>query len=104
MNEAQTEFEYIDPALREADWGVVEGSRIFKQFPITNKEKPGVRNYSQLRADYVLIYRNRNLAVIEAKKRDSFYTEGLGQAKDYFGEPQKVRFSKGIFRVVYRYY
>jgi len=83
MNEAQTEFEYIDPALREAGWGVIEGSRVFKQFPITNKEKPGVRNYSQLRADYVLIYKNRNLAVIEAKKRDLYYTEGLGQAKDY---------------------
>ncbi len=85
MNEAQTEFEFIDPALREAGWGVVEGSRVFKQFPITNKEKPGVRNYTQLRADYVLIYKNRNLAVIEAKKRDSYYTEGLGQAKDYAG-------------------
>ncbi|NOY48468.1 MAG: DEAD/DEAH box helicase family protein [Chlorobi bacterium] len=85
MNEAQTEFEYIDPALREAGWGVVEGARVFKQFPITNKEKPGVRNYSQLRADYVLIYKNRNLAVIEAKKRDLYYTEGLGQAKDYAG-------------------
>jgi len=83
MNEAQTEFEYIDPALREAGWGVVEGARVFKQFPITNKEKPGVRNYSQLRADYVLIYKNRNLAVIEAKKRGLYYTEGLGQAKDY---------------------
>ena len=83
MNEAQTEFEYIDPALREAGWGIIEGARVFKQFPITNKEKPGVRNYSQLRADYVLIYKNRNLAVIEAKKRDLYYTEGLGQAKDY---------------------
>lgn len=83
MNEAQTEFQYIDPALREAGWGAVEGARVFKQFPITNKEKPGVRNYSQLRADYVLIYKNRNLAVIEAKKRDAYYTEGLGQAKDY---------------------
>jgi type I restriction enzyme, R subunit len=83
MNEAQTEFEYIDPALREAGWGVIEGSRVFKQFPITNKDKPGVRNYSQLRADYVLIYKNRKLAVIEGKKRDAYHTEGLSQAKDY---------------------
>ncbi len=92
MNEAQTEFEYIDPALREAGWGVVEGARVFKQFPITNKEKPGVRNYSQLRADYVLIYKNRNLAVIEAKKRDLYYTEGLGQAKDY-ADRLNIRYS-----------
>ncbi|UWX54893.1 DEAD/DEAH box helicase family protein [Maribacter litopenaei] len=92
MNEAQTEFEYIDPALREAGWGTVEGSRIFKQYPITNKEKPGVRNYSQLRADYVLIFKNRNLGLIEAKKRDAYYTSGLGQAKDY-AERLNIRYS-----------
>lgn len=92
MNEAQTEFEYIDPALREAGWGVIEGSRVFKQFPITNREKPGVRNYSQLKADYVLIYKNRNLAVIEAKKRDLYYTEGVGQAKDY-AQRLNIRYS-----------
>ena len=34
-------------------------------------------------ADYVLEYRNRKLAVIEAKKWDAPYTEGLGQAKNY---------------------
>ena len=28
MNEAQTRLDHIDPALREAGWGVVEGSRI----------------------------------------------------------------------------
>ena len=92
MNEAQTEFEYIDPALREAGWGIVDGSRVFKQFPITNREKPGVRNYSQLRADYVLIYKNRNLGVVEAKRRDAYYTEGLGQAKDY-ADRLNIRYS-----------
>ncbi len=28
MNEAETRADYIDPALRAAGWGVVEGSRI----------------------------------------------------------------------------
>lgn len=28
MNEAETRAELIDPALREAGWGVVEASRI----------------------------------------------------------------------------
>lgn len=92
MNEAQTEFEYIDPALREAGWGVVEGSRVFKQYPITNKDKPGVRNYKPLKADYVLIYKNRRIGVIEAKKRDAYYTAGLGQAKDY-AERLHVRYT-----------
>jgi type I restriction enzyme R subunit len=28
MNESQTKHDFIDPALKEAGWGVVEGSRI----------------------------------------------------------------------------
>jgi len=35
MNEAQTRHDLIDPALRDAGWGVVEGSRIRLEFPIT---------------------------------------------------------------------
>ncbi|WP_206018874.1 EcoAI/FtnUII family type I restriction enzme subunit R [Rubritalea profundi] len=38
-----------------------------------------------LKADYILQYRNKRLAVIEAKARDLNYTEGVGQAKDYAG-------------------
>ncbi len=84
MNESQTEFEYIDPALREAGWGVVEGSRVRKQFPITQGRLLGQGRKSQpLKADYLLEYKNRKLAIIEAKKRDLYYTEGVGQAKDY---------------------
>ena len=84
MNESQTEFEYIDPALREAGWGVVEGSRVRKQFPITQGRLIGQGRKSQpLKADYLLEYKNRKLAIIEAKKRDLYYTEGVGQAKDY---------------------
>ena len=92
MNEAQTRLDLIDPALREAGWGVVEGSRIHVEFPITNKDKPGVRNYSQLSADYVLEYKNRRIGIIEAKKRDEFYTAGVGQAKDY-AERLNIRFT-----------
>ncbi|MCF6191191.1 MAG: DEAD/DEAH box helicase family protein [Cocleimonas sp.] len=92
MNEAQTRLDLIDPALREAGWGVVEGSRIHVEFPITNKDKPGVRNYSQLSADYVLEYKNRRIGIIEAKKRDLYYTEGVGQAKDY-AERLNIRYT-----------
>ena len=35
MNEAETKAFYIDPALKDAGWGVVEGSRIRMEFPIT---------------------------------------------------------------------
>jgi type I restriction enzyme, R subunit len=93
MNEAQTEHDYIDPALKEAGWGVVEGSKIRKQFPISQGRLLGQgRKSAPLKADYVLEYNNRRLAVIEAKARDSYYTEGLAQAKDY-AERLCIRFT-----------
>jgi hypothetical protein len=35
MNEAETRAEHIDPALAAVGWGVVEGSKILREFPIT---------------------------------------------------------------------
>ncbi len=93
MNEAETELTYIDPALQAAGWGVVEGSRIRKQFPISKGRLIGNGQRSNPdKADYVLQYRNRNLAVIEGKKRDLDYSEGVTQAKDYAGRLQ-VRYT-----------
>jgi type I restriction enzyme R subunit len=93
MNETETRAEYIDPALKAAGWGVVEGTRIRMEFPINKGRLIGHGQRSKPdKADYVLQYKNRNLAVIEAKARDKYYTEGVGQAKDYAGKLQ-VRFT-----------
>lgn len=93
MNETETRAEYIDPALKAAGWGGVEGSRIRREYPINKGRLIGYGQRSKPdKADYVLQYRNRNLAVIEAKARDKYYTEGAGQAKDYAGKLQ-VRFT-----------
>ena len=35
MNEAETRAEHIDPALKVAGWGVVEGSRALREHGIT---------------------------------------------------------------------
>jgi len=43
-------------------------------------------------ADYVLVYRGRKLAVVEAKAWDEPLSLGVGQAKDYAGK-LKVRFA-----------
>ena len=84
MNESETRAEYIDPALAKAGWGVVEGSRIRREFQITQGRLIGHgQRTSPDKADYLLVYKNRILAVVEAKKRDLNYTEGVGQAKDY---------------------
>jgi len=93
MNEAETRAELIDPALKAAGWGVVAGSRIRMEFPISKGRLIGNGQRTKPdKADYVLQYRNRYLAVIEAKRRDADYTEGVAQAKDYAGKLQ-IRFT-----------
>ncbi|MDA7880671.1 DEAD/DEAH box helicase family protein [Akkermansiaceae bacterium] len=93
MNEAQTRLDHIDPALREAGWGVIEGARIRVEFPITDgRIIGGGRRKQPLLADYVLEYRNKRLAIIEAKALKRHYTEGVGQAKDY-AERLNIRYT-----------
>ena len=84
MNEAETRAEHIDPALKAAGWGVVEGSRIRREYPITLGRIDGNgKRGKALTADYVLEYRNIKLAVEEVKAWDKPLTEGVGQAKNY---------------------
>jgi type I restriction enzyme, R subunit len=84
MNEAETRAEHIDPALRAAGWGVVEGSKVLREFPLTpgRIEGHGRRSRSH-QVDYVLVYRSRKLGVVEAKAWDKALTLGAAQAKDY---------------------
>ena len=93
MNEAETRAEHIDPALAAAGWGVIEGSRIRREYPITLGRIEGAgKRGKALTADYVLEYRNTKLAVVEAKAWDKPLTEGVGQAKDY-AQKLSVRYS-----------
>ena len=74
MNEAETRAEHIDPALKASGWGVVEGSRIRRKYPITPGRIEGLgRRGKPLTADYVLEYRNTKLAV-----RFTYSTNGRG--------------------------
>lgn len=104
MNEAETRAELIDPLLAAAGWGVVEGSRIRREFPITpGRIEGGGRRGKPLTADYVLTYRNTNLAVVEAKADTAPLSEGVGQAKDYAAKLQ-IRFTyasngKGVYAI-----
>jgi type I restriction enzyme R subunit len=93
MNESETRAELIDPALRNAGWGVVEGSRILREFKITQGRLIGAgRRTDPDIADYILVYRNRKLAVIEAKREELSESEGVAQAKHYAGK-MAVRFA-----------
>ena len=93
MNEAQTKHDLITPALHAAGWGIVEGSRLRLEHPITKGRLIGQGKRKQaLFADYILEYKNKRIGVVEAKKRDLYYTDGLGQAKDY-AERLNIRFT-----------
>ena len=84
MNEAETRAEHIDPALKAAGWGIVEGSKVLREFPLTPGRIEGHgRRARSHQVDYVLVYRNRKLAVVEAKAWDKPLTLGAAQAKDY---------------------
>lgn len=103
MNEAETRAELIDPALKAAGWGVVDASRIRREvIALGRLEGAGRRSKPDI-ADYVLIYRNTKLAVIEAKRRDLPDTEGVGQAKKYADKLQaRFAFSTngaGIYKI-----
>lgn len=91
MNEQNTRAELIDPQLKAAGWGVVEGSRIYREYPIKLGEiKAGGMRAGTLKADYVLIYKNRKLAAVEAKSDALDVSEGVAQAKLY---AQKLQLS-----------
>ena len=92
MSEAETRAKRIDPALKAAGWGVVDGSRVLREHGITlGRLQPGVggaKGGQSLRAraeiaDYGLVYRNTKLAVVEAKAWDKPLIEGVAQAKSY---------------------
>jgi len=103
MNEAETRAELIDPALKAAGWGVVEGSRVRREVITLGRLQGAGTRAKQDIADYVLVYRNQKLAVVEAKREGLPDTEGLGQAKKY-AEKLQTRFAfstngHGIYRV-----
>jgi type I restriction enzyme, R subunit len=103
MNEADTRAELIEPALAEAGWGKVPGSRVRReQITLGRIIGKGVRGKQEI-ADFVLNYKGHKLAVIEAKKKSAHLTEGLAQAKRY-AEKLETRFAYstngvGIYQV-----
>ncbi|WP_375178234.1 EcoAI/FtnUII family type I restriction enzme subunit R [Sphingobium yanoikuyae] len=103
MNEAETRAELIDPALREAGWGVVDGSRTRREVIAPGRIMGKGKRARALSCDYVLVYRNTKLATLEAKAASKSYTEGVAQAKDYAARLQ-CRFAyasngKQIYRI-----
>lgn len=84
MNEAETRAELIDPKLKACGWGVVEDSKILREYNITaGKIQTGSGRGKKLTADYILVYKGIKLAVVEAKSVLLGVGEGVAQAKQY---------------------
>jgi type I restriction enzyme R subunit len=84
MNEAETRAELIDPKLKACGWGVVEGSKVLREYQITDgKIQSGGARGKKTIADYILVHKGIKLAVIEAKSDELEVGEGVMQAKQY---------------------
>ena len=84
MNEEETRAELIDPKLKSCGWGVVEGSKVHREYHFTDgKIQTGGGRSKRMIADYILVYKGVKLAVIEAKSDELAVGEGVAQAKLY---------------------
>ena len=78
LTESDTRAQYIDPALAKSGWG---GHLVRREFQITAGRIIGAGKRAEPSiADYLLEYRGKRLAVIEAKKWDLPHSEGVSQA------------------------
>lgn len=86
MNEAETRAELIDPKLKQNGWDGKTNPdvKVHREFHITlGKIKAGGGRNKPVIADYVLAYKGRKLAVVEAKSDEEEVGEAVAQAKDY---------------------
>ncbi|NQY81618.1 MAG: DEAD/DEAH box helicase family protein [Alphaproteobacteria bacterium] len=84
MNEADTRAEFIDKQLEAVGWSTSGDVRVHREYNINAGEiRAGGIRTGKLIADYVLSYRNRKLAVVEAKSNELEVGEGVAQAKLY---------------------
>jgi len=78
LTESDTRAQYIDPALAKSGW---EGNLVRREFQITAGRIIGAGKRAEPSiADYLLEYKGKRLAVIEAKKWDLPHSEGVSQA------------------------
>jgi type I restriction enzyme R subunit len=82
-NEADTRADLIDPKLHHVGWSKLEHSFIRREVICPGRILTGGKRGDSVTSDYVLVYKGKKLATVEAKKEELSYTEGVRQAKDY---------------------
>jgi type I restriction enzyme R subunit len=88
LSESDTRAKLIDPKLKESGW---EEFVIREHYFTDGRKLLGGKRGQRLFADYLLRYKNTNLAIIEAKKLGKHPTDGLQQAIRY-ADKLKVKF------------
>lgn len=86
MNEAETRAELIDPKLKENGWDAKADTdvKVHREYVIAaGKIKATGGRKKPVIADYVLTYKGKKLAIVEAKSDELPVGEGVAQAKDY---------------------
>lgn len=92
MNESDTRLKKIDPKLKESGWGVEKGSSITTEYCISKGKISQSVKPKPRKADYILIYNNVKIAVIEAKSDEKDVSDGVAQAKEY-AHALKIRYT-----------
>ena len=96
MDETATRRKKIDPALYGVGWEQVPESEILTEqraYQIAPGQVSSLpQNRHPKKADYLLEYRKRKLAVIEAKSDEKDVSVGIPQAKEY-AELLHIRFA-----------
>ena len=92
MNEEQTKYKKITPALTAAGWDRAPFRLALEQQVAPGRIEHDGRSHKPERADYVLMYGTRRLAVVEAKSDEKDVGAGEAQARHY-AEALGVRFA-----------
>ena len=81
MTESDTRSKLIDPKIKEATWNE---SNITREYYFTDGRKLiGGKRGKRYYVDYLLTYKNTNLAIIEAKADTKDPLDGLQQSINY---------------------
>lgn len=80
-SESDTRSKLIDPKLKDSNWGE---NHIVREYYFTDGRKLiGNKRGKRYFVDYLLSYKNTNLAIIEAKAEDKDPLDGLQQSINY---------------------
>ncbi len=81
LSESDTRSKLIDPRIKESEWNE---SHIVREYFFTDGRKLiGNKRGKQYFVDYLLTYKNTNLAIIEAKAENKDPLDGLQQSINY---------------------